>query len=129
MESADAKSAFLQGDGQELDEKEPIYVKAIAKVALALNVPIGTGVKIVKAVYGLGNAPRSWFYSVHRALTGIGGYQLNSEPCIWRFTNTTGNVIGVVAAYVDDFLIAGNHANENFMKIREKIKNLYRWGN
>jgi hypothetical protein len=38
-------------------------------------------------------------------------------------------VIGVVAAYVDDFLIAGNHTDEDFMEIREKIKNLYRWGN
>ena len=66
VEAADAKSAFLQGDGQELTEKEPIYVRAIAEVAYALNVPIGTAVRIVKAVYGLGNAPRSWFYSAPR---------------------------------------------------------------
>ena len=79
VESADAKSAFLQGDGQELDDNEPIYVRAIAEVAHALNVPIGSAVRIVKAVYGLGNAPRSWFFSVHRSLTGIGGKQLTSE--------------------------------------------------
>ena len=129
VESADAKSAFLQGDGQELDEKEPIYVRAIAEVAYALNVPIGTAVRIVKAVYGLGNAPRSWFYSVHRALTNINGLQLTSEPCIWKFTDTNGITIGLVAAYVDDFLIAGNHQNQEFLSLRDKIKNLYRWGN
>ena len=103
VEAADAKSAFLQGDGQELTEKEPIYVWAIAEVAYALNVPIGTAVRIVKAVYGLGNAPRSWFYSVHRALTNINGLQLTSEPCIWKFTDTNGITIGLVAAYVNDF--------------------------
>jgi len=76
VESADAKSAFLQGDGQELDDNEPIYVRAIAEVAFAFKVPIGTAVRIVKAVYGLGNAPRSWFFSVHRSLTGVGGIKV-----------------------------------------------------
>ena len=61
VESADVKSAFLQGDGTELKENDPIYVQAMAEVAHALNVPVGSAVKIVKAVYGLGNAPRSWF--------------------------------------------------------------------
>ena len=83
VESADAKSAFLQGDGQELNDNEPIYVRAIAEVAHSLNVPINSAVRIVKAVYGLGNAPRSWFFSVHRSLTGIGGKQLMSVPCVW----------------------------------------------
>ena len=129
VEAADAKSAFLQGDGHELDENEPIYVRAIAEVAHALNVPVGTAVRIAKAVYGLGNAPRSWFYSVHRALTKISGIQLTSEPCIWKFPNTNGDTIGLVAAYVDDFLIAGDHTNKEFLNIREQIKNLYRWGN
>ena len=61
MESADAKSAFLQGDGAELDEHKPIYVQAIAEVANALDVPVGSAVRIAKAVYGLGNAPRLGF--------------------------------------------------------------------
>jgi hypothetical protein len=70
VESADAKSAFLQGDGQEISDNEPIYVRAIAEVENALNVPNGSAARIAKAVYGLGNAPRSWFFSVHRSLTG-----------------------------------------------------------
>jgi len=128
VESADAKSAFLQGDGEQLNDNEPIYVRAIAEVAYALGVPVNTAVRIVKAVYGLGNAPRSWFFSVHRSLTGIGGIQLKSEPCIWNFKDSNGKVIGVVAAYVDDFLIAGDHNNKEFLKIRTDIQNMYRWG-
>jgi hypothetical protein len=109
-------------------QKEPIYVKAIAEVAHALRVPVGSAVRIVKAVYGLGNAPRSWFFSVHRSLTKIGGCQLKSEPCIWNFKNSEGRVIGLVAAYVDDFLIAGDHNNPDFMNVRKQILEMYRWG-
>ena len=127
-ESADAKSAFLQGDGEELNENAPIYVKAIPEVAAAFDVPEGTAIKIAKAVYGLGNAPRSWYYSVHRKLEQLGGRVLKSEPCIWKFIDHTGTTIGLVAAYVDDFLIIGNHHNPEFMKLRGQIKDMYRWG-
>jgi hypothetical protein len=129
VESADVKSAFLQGDGEELKENDPIYVQAMAEVAHALDVPVGSAVKIVKAVYGLGNAPRSWFYSVHRKLTQLGGRQSTSEPCIWTFTDPkTGEVYGNVGAYVDDFLICGKHSDERFMKLRSEIATMFRWG-
>ena len=127
-ESADAKSAFLQGDGEELGENAPIYAKAIPEVAAAFDIPEGSAIKIAKAVYGLGNAPRSWYYSVHRKLEKLGGKVLKSEPCIWKFTDDAGTTIGLVAAYVDDFLIIGDHQNSDFMKIRSQIKNMYRWG-
>ena len=127
-ESADAKSAFLQGDGEELNENAPIYAKAIAEVAAAFQIPEGSAIKIAKAVYGLGNAPRSWYYSVHRKLAELGGEVLKSEPCIWKFVDPEGQTIGLVAAYVDDFLIIGNHNNPVFMKLRSQIKNMYRWG-
>ena len=58
VESADAKSAFLQGDGQELKEHAPIYVQAMAEIAAAFDVPIDSAVRIAKAVYGLENSPK-----------------------------------------------------------------------
>ena len=45
-----------------------------------------------------------------------------------EFKDSSGKVIGVVAAYVDDFLIAGDHNNKEFLKIRTDIQNMYRWG-
>ena len=45
VERADAKSAFLQGDGQELKDQAPIYVQAMAEVAHALGVPINSALK------------------------------------------------------------------------------------
>ena len=132
VEAADATSAFLQGDGQELDDNRPIYISATAEIAAALDVPTGTAVRTAKAVYGLGQAPRSWFFSVNRKLLEMGAHQLKSEPCVWRFCRpgdgTDTSVYAVVAAYVDDFLIAGDHTNPLYMKLRESLKQMYRWG-
>ena len=126
---AGVEPAFPQGDGQELKENDPIYVQAMAEVAHALGVPVGSAVKIVKAVYGLGNAPRSWFYTVHRKLTQLGGRQSTSEPCIWTFTDPeTGKVYANVGAYVDDFLVCGQHSNEKYMALRQEIATMFRWG-
>ena len=129
VESADAKSAFLQGDGTELSENRPIYAKAIAEVAAAFNLPENTAIRIAKAVYGLGNAPRSWFFSVDRQLRAIGGKPCKSEKCIWTFHKFDGSgILGLVGAYVDDFLIAGCHSDPEFMKLRKQIAEMYRWG-
>ena len=50
-------------------------------------------------------------------------------PCIWRFRDPdTQEVDCVVAAYVDDFLIAGNHQNPRYMKLRNSLRSMYRWG-
>jgi hypothetical protein len=86
VEAADAKSAFLQGDGAELKEHQPIYAKAIAEVAAAFDLPENSAIRIAKAVYGLGNAPRSWFFSVDRQLQAIGGKPCKAEKCVWVFT-------------------------------------------
>jgi hypothetical protein len=128
VELADAKSAFLQGDGTEMDETKPVYAKAIAEIAAAFDIPDGSAIRIAKAVYGFGNAPRSWFFSVHRQLTEKGGIACKSEPCIWVFTRADQTVLALVGAYVDDFIIAGNHSDRDFLALREDIKNMYRWG-
>ena len=47
-----------------MDEQEPIYARALDEVACAFNIPLNSAVEVVKAVYGLGNAPRSWWLSV-----------------------------------------------------------------
>ena len=128
VESADAKSAFLQGDGAELSEHKPIYARAIAEVSAAFDIPEDSAIRIAKAVYGLGNAPRSWFFSVDRQLTNLGGKSCKSEHCIWVFHRSNGTTLALVGAYVDDFLIAGDHTDTEFLDLRRKISEMYRWG-
>ena len=66
LECADAKSAFLQCDGKEMQETEDVYGRALDEIACALHIPLGSAVKLWKSVYGLGNVPRSWWLSVDR---------------------------------------------------------------
>ena len=61
FERADAKSAFPQGDGKEMQETAYVFFsRALHEIAGAKNIPVGSAVQLSKAVYGLGNAPRSW---------------------------------------------------------------------
>ena len=55
----------------------------------------------------------------------IGARPHDVDRCLWVFKNSAGTVIG--RAHVDDFLIAGNHNDPEWMKIREKIKRMYAW--
>ena len=66
LECADAKSAFLQGDGEEMQETEDVYARALGEIACAMNTPLGSAVKLPKAFCRLGHAPRSWWFSVEK---------------------------------------------------------------
>ena len=59
LECADAKSAFSQGDGKRMQETEDVHAGAPDEMACSMNIPMGSAVKLSKAVYGLGNAPQS----------------------------------------------------------------------
>ena len=71
LECADAKSALLQGDGHEMQDTESVYAKALDEIACAMRILSGSVVRLSKAVYGLGNAPQSWWLSVDPFLTSM----------------------------------------------------------
>ena len=83
---ADAKCAFLQGDGKEICEQEPIYARALDEVACAFNTPLNSAVEVAKAAYGLGNAPRSWWLSVDRFALEQGSTRSRADPTILIFS-------------------------------------------
>ena len=74
LECADAMSAFLQGDGHEMQDTE-----------CAMNMPLGSAVRLANAVNGLGNTPGSWWLFVDRFLTSIGGRRTRTDPIVWSF--------------------------------------------
>ena len=79
LECADAKPAFLPGDGQKMQEHEDVYARASDEAACANDIPLGSAVKLAKAEYGLGNAPRGWWLSVDRFLTSMGGRKTRTD--------------------------------------------------
>ena len=59
---ADASSAFLQGEATE--EERELYALTVPQLREALNLNDDDVVQILKACYGLTNAPRRWYENV-----------------------------------------------------------------
>lgn len=88
----DAITAFLQGD---LDED--IFMQQPE------NFEDGTErvCKLKRAIYGLKQAGRQWNIKLDNALQKFGLQKSKSDPCIYY----SGNLMLIIAIYVDDFLI------------------------
>ena len=125
LESADAKSAFLQADYSIGDRK--LYTAAVDEISNALNVPYGTALEIIGVIYGLTNAPRTFWLDADDKLRRLGAEEHGVDKCLWLFRNKAGQICGRVGAHVDDFLILGNHKDPCWIRFREKIKQMYSW--
>ena len=139
MESADASSAFLQSE--QILEDQDLYVRPPDEVAAALGMPArscATLAKVVKSFYGLTNAPRIWWLDISTKLRGLQFHKLSFDKCFWvqwaldekhpQAGADGWRIIGVIVRHVDDFLVAGDHTNEEFLMTRKAIRELYRWG-
>ena len=126
LESADAKSAFLKSQ-QGTGTKSKLYTYVVDEIAQAYNIPKGTAMEVVGAIYGLTTAPRVFWLDADNRLQLLGGECHGVDRCIWIFRNSKGRVCGRVGSHVDDFLIMGNHEDPEWLEIRGKIQNMYRW--
>ena len=122
LKKGDVTAAFLQG--RPLQKSK--YALAPAELAEAMNLPQGERViRLVKSVYGLTTAPLEWYSQVDKVLKELGGIQTAADPCVWVFTASNGEHIGIIGAHVDDFLIAGEGAEwEKFLEI---LLAAFRW--
>ena len=125
IESADAKSAFLQAD--EGIGTEEIYTRGVPELSHALRISPGDAMQVTGAIYGLTNAPRIFWRDADTKMRKIGGVPHALDKCIWLFFNSCGGVCGRIGSHVDDFLIAGNPMDKEWMAYRQKIKDMYKW--
>ena len=99
IETTDIKSAFLQGS--RLERKVYIKPPKEAKVTNKLW-------ELTKALYGLKDASRQWFFKVREKLTKLGCVQSRLDPGMFFKYNLNGKISGVIGLHVDDFLHAGD---------------------
>ena len=125
MESADAKSAFLQADNQE--EGRMIWTKAVPEIAHAWGVKPGTWLRVLGAIYGLTNAPRIFWLDADRKLKAIGAIANPLDRCMWYVKDSNGVVCGRLGSQVDDFLFGGDMQNPAWVDFRERFRSMYRW--
>ena len=63
--------------------------------------------RLKKRLYGLADAPRGWYLRVEEELTGLGCEKSKLDPALFLY-RVKGTIRGMVAVWVDDFLLAGN---------------------
>lgn len=94
----DVKSAFLNGDLQ-----EDVYVQqpeGFVKQGKEHMV-----YKLVKALYGLRQAPRAWYDKLNKCLVSLGFTKCPYEHAV--YTKREKEEVVIVGVYVDDLLITG----------------------
>ena len=84
-------------------------------------------IRLLKAVYGLVNAPRRWYHRVATDLRNMRGEESVIDPGLWTFRDENGVIHALCLVYVDDFILACS--DSPFGKhVFESINNLYEWG-
>jgi hypothetical protein len=98
----DVDNAFLKSN---LKEDEVIFMSQPPMFEMNDDQGKPLLCKLVKAMYGLKQAPLRWFETFTELLRSLGGIQSRLEPCLFYFLNKQNEFIGIVVIYVDDVLI------------------------
>ncbi len=120
--SGDIKTAFLQGSQTELQDQ--LYGQPPPEVRRMLNMKDHEVLRIVKAVYGLLNAPKQWFVALSQFLIEDGWLQHSLDQCLYKRVDNSGNIVGYIGIHVDDLLCAGTgeEYESSIQRLREKFR-------
>ena len=61
---------------------------------------------MIRAIYGLKDAPRAWRITLHRVLLELGAKALSTDGAIY-YWHHLGNLVLILSAHVDDLKITG----------------------
>ena len=111
VKTTDIKSAFLQG--KKMDRE--VYISP-PKEANAAEDQIW---KLKHCLYGLNDAARQFYQSVVEKLKELGCVQSSMDPAMF-YKVCEGQIVGIVACHIDDFLHAGNHYFD--VSVMEKLR-------
>ena len=117
IQTTDIKSAFLQGS--KLTRKVFIKPPKEANVTNQLW-------ELMKALYGLKDASRQWYFRVREKLMKLGCKQSNLDPGMFYKYGKNGKICGMIGLHVDDFLHAGD---QNFdVTVIHEVNNEFKVG-
>ena len=123
---ADARAAFLQGS--ESQRSRSVFAQPVQELGEKMQCGPQEAVRLLRAAYGLVNAPREWYWDVEKIATQTCGMQrLTCEPCIWVCKDKDGNVQGAIASHVDDFIVTGNENSELWYDTLTKFHGALSW--
>ena len=115
---ADAKTAFLQGKEIGRD----LFCIPVPELAAAMDVPIGTAVRLKKSSYGLIDAPLEWYMTVVSRLLGLSWIRIESDPCMFLFCDEQAEghwrVVALAVWHVDDFEFGGREQDPRWQEAK-----------
>eukprot|EP00439_Symbiodinium_sp_Y106_P044061 s3557_g5.t1 len=119
----DVSGAFLQGRPY----PEDLFCIPCPEICEAMNIPAGTVTKMKRACYGVVDAPLEWYRTVSEFLEKLGFERQWSDACSW-VKRKNGQLLGVIAGHVDDFLFTGNEEDPEWQDLIRRIKEKFNWG-
>jgi len=110
----DVKAAYLNGK-----LKEEIYMEAPP----GLEIPKGMVLRLNWAVYGTKQGSRVWYKDVCGTMTEMGYMRIEADHAV--FIRRCGDVLSIIALYVDDFKLVGPPDSDDVRKDKETLKKKY----
>jgi len=111
----DVSTAFLYAD---LDEEVYVYPPE----GLRHTIPKGKVLRLLKAIFGLKQAPRAWNRCLDKFLRNkVSLKRLKSDPCIYKSEDGT----LIVSIYVDDILIMSKD-NEKITQVKKMLNSRFK---
>ena len=121
--AGDVSTAFLQGAFDENERTEPLYLLPPRdQITLMAKTFMSKLYKVKSNIYGLANAPRTWFLEVVRRMKSI-NYSQHSLDHLLFYKIEAGELFSVCIVYVDDFLLT---CRETYNK--SELFDLFTWG-
>jgi len=110
----DVKAAYLNGK-----LKEEIYMEA----PTGLEIPEGMVLRLNRAVYGTKQGGRVWYEDVCGTMAEMGYTRIEADHAV--FIRRRGDVLSIIALYVDDFKLVGPPDSDDVRKDKETLKRKY----
>ena len=102
----DIKTAFLRGDDTEWSRQ--VYADPPPEVKAQLGMTDTQVFRIVKAIYGLLNAPKMWHESLSQFLLKQGWVRHATDQCLYKLLDPESQeVVGYLGVHVDDIITGG----------------------
>ena len=98
VHALDISAAFLQGEP--LDRS--VFLKPPKDACSA-----GFIWELYRCIYGLNDAPRSWYKTVLKILISLGAVVSSFDNCLFLWFDENGKLYGMLISHVDDFAFSG----------------------
>ena len=117
-----------EDDNFKIESAQPVadtFCEPVHELSRKLQLEHHQCVRLLKAVYGLVNAPRRWYHRAATDLRNMRGEESIMEPCLWTFRDENGVIHALCLVYVDDIMLAcsvspfGKHVFHSINKMYE----------